>query len=212
MLRSVRKAIGPRHDTIVFFEMPNALFTLRDLSIWDIIYEHCSYFSAGSLAYAFRDSSFDIIEQNEEFGGQFLSITARPTPAAPATQPHWQGIDQMARDVAAFAEHYRQKVSDWTARLEQMEQAGKKVVVWGAGSKGVMFMNTLNTQERISYVVDINPRKQGMHVAGSGQQIVSPAFLGDYQPDTIILMNPIYRDEVGRIAAEHGVTAELVSV
>jgi FlaA1/EpsC-like NDP-sugar epimerase len=118
----------------------------------------------------------------------------------------------MARDVAAFAEHYRQKVSDWTARLEQMEQAGKKVVVWGAGSKGVMFMNTLNTQERISYVVDINPRKQGMHVAGSGQQIVSPAFLGDYQPDTIILMNPIYRDEVGRIAAEHGVAAELVSV
>jgi threonine dehydrogenase-like Zn-dependent dehydrogenase len=191
--------------------VPNALFTLRDLSIWDIIYEHCSYFSAGSLAYAFSESGFDVLEVREEYDGQFLSIAALPASSAEEWQREpWDGLEEMMVDVAAFGNHYRQKVQSWTERLDQMEQAGQKVVVWGAGSKGVMFLNSLPTSERISYVVDINPRKQGMFIAGSGQQIVAPEFLRDYRPDVIVMMNPIYKDEIQQMMQGFGVQAELV--
>jgi hypothetical protein len=75
-----------------------------------------------------------------------------------------------------------------------------------------MFLNMVPTRDSIRYVVDINPRKQGMYVAGSGQQIVPPAFLQHYQPDLIIMMNPIYTEEIRQQLARSGVHGECVNV
>jgi FlaA1/EpsC-like NDP-sugar epimerase len=105
----------------------------------------------------------------------------------------------LVSDIATFADKYRRKVKTWRHKLEQMAQEGRRVVVWGGGSKGVSFLNTLKTRGRIEYVVDINPRKQGRYVAGTGQQIVPPDFLGHYQPDIIIVMNPVYQREIQEI-------------
>jgi len=60
--------------------------------------------------------------------------------------------------------------------------------------------------------VDINPRKQGMYVAGTGQKIVPPEFLRDYQPDVVIVMNPIYEGEIRQMVADWGLTPELMCV
>jgi ABC-type Fe3+-hydroxamate transport system substrate-binding protein len=113
-------------------------------------------------------------------------------------------------DARAFAENYRRKRDEWQQRLEGMKAAGKRVVVWGAGSKGVTFMNALDAGNVIEYVVDINPRKQGKYVSGAGQEIVSPEFLQAYRPDVVIIMNANYREEIGRMLEEVGVTAELL--
>jgi hypothetical protein len=210
MLQNVQRAVGHRHDTIVFFEVPNALFTLRDLSLYDIIYEHCSYFSAGSLARAFAAQGFHVCEVREEFNGQFLSITAQVSRGKAAPDPwRWSGREQMAADVQSFAAHYRQKTGAWTERLDELARKGHKAVVWGAGSKGTMFLNTLRTQDCITYVVDINPRKQGRYVAGAGQQIVPPDFLRTYDPDTVIIMNPVYRNEIRQTLERLGVRADI---
>ena len=50
--------------------------------------------------------------------------------------------------------------------------------------------------DEIEYAVDINPGKQGSYLAGSGQEIVAPAFLADYRPDVVIVMNRIYEKEI----------------
>jgi len=77
-LNMLRRMIGEHSDTIVFFEVPNVLFILRDLSIWDIIYEHCSYFSVGSLAYIFAQCGFDVYHLNKTYQGQYLTVEALP--------------------------------------------------------------------------------------------------------------------------------------
>jgi hypothetical protein len=66
----------------------------------------------------------------------------------------------------------------------------------------------LEGQRAIECVVDINPRKQGRYVAGTGQRIVPPEFLRDYRPGVIIVMNPVYRDEIREMTERLGVTAE----
>jgi hypothetical protein len=75
-------------------------------------------------------------------------------------------------------------------------------VVWGGGSKGVTFLNMLKAQHQIEYVVDLNPRKQGKYVAGTGQKIVPPEFLWEYRPDIVIVMNPIYENEIRQMLNE----------
>ena len=99
-------------------------------------------------------------------------------------------------DVMEFAERYKEKKAIWKNKIEHLSNAGKRVALWGAGSKGVTFLNMLNFNKLIRYVVDINPRKQGMYVGGTGQEIVPPEFLREYQPDVLIIMNVIYDEEI----------------
>ncbi|MEZ5267937.1 MAG: hypothetical protein R2789_04985 [Microthrixaceae bacterium] len=59
-------------------------------------------------------------------------------------------------------------------------------------------MTSLSIQDEIQYAVDINPHKQGMFMAGTGQEIVAPDFLATYRPDLVVIMNPVYLEEILR--------------
>ena len=63
----------------------------------------------------------------------------------------------------------------------------------------------------IDYVVDINPHRQGNYMAKTGQEIVGPGFLREYKPDVVIVMNPIYRDEIAAEMHRQAVEAEIVT-
>jgi SAM-dependent methyltransferase len=202
-VNSVRESIGDR-ETVIYFEVPNAAYTLRDLGIWDLIYEHYSYFSAQSLARLFTASGFEIDELAESFGGQYLGVAAR----ANAQRASWQAdLHELSAHVDAFASRYHDKVAFWQRELSEM--AGKRAVIWGGGSKGVTFLNVLNARESIDYVVDINPRKQGKYVAGTGQLVVAPDFLCDYRPEIVLVLNPLYTGEIRQMLAGWNLSPEL---
>jgi len=180
-INSLHSAIGP--DTIVYFEVPNVLYTIKSLGIWDIIYEHCLYFSTGSLGYLFASCGFNIKELIETFGSQYIGIEAKRG----SSEYKPPGIFEF---VKAFPDRYNQKIDFWKREVQQNRHG----VVWGAGSKGVTFLNIVGQDMR--YIVDVNPDKQGKYVAGTGQEIVSPEFLRGYKPEAVILMNPLYEKEV----------------
>ncbi|MEZ4676071.1 MAG: class I SAM-dependent methyltransferase [Caldilineaceae bacterium] len=211
-LQMVRNALGDR--TIpVYFEVPNVLFTLRDLAIWDIIYEHCGYFSRESLQNLFRQTGFQVLDTQPTYEGQFLYIEAVPVdPKAPSSMaPSDPSMPtQLLADVRSFAERYRAKVLAEQTKLAEIKAAGKKAVIWGAGSKGITFLNMMQTGDLIEYAVDLNVRKQGKYITGTGQQIVAPAFLQEYQPDVVIAMNPIYLEEIRQMLQTLQINAELI--
>jgi hypothetical protein len=68
----------------------------------------------------------------------------------------------------------------------------------GARVEGRCVPNDARGARQIEHVVDINPYRVGKYLPGTGQRIVAPAFLRDYRPDNVVIMNPVYRDEVGR--------------
>ena len=212
-LLQLRQVIGKRPDGIAFFEVPNVLYTLRDFAIWDIIYEHCSYFSPSALTRIFQKTGFAVLQVYPAFGGQFLCLEASPKAirADPSTEPTAE-LEELSGFVSSFAAHYQRKVKTWNEALNRWLEQGSRMVVWGAGSKGVTFLNTVDAGKQLRYVVDINPRKQGMHVAGTGQRIVAPQFLRDYRPDIVLVMNPIYATEIRGLLGQASVTAEVLTV
>jgi hypothetical protein len=84
--------------------------------------------------------------------------------------------------------------------------------VWGGGARCTNFLNLVKGASAIEYVVDINPRKHGTFVAGTGQRIVAPQFLVEYRPAVVVLLNPIYDREVRGVLAKLGVSATMVGV
>jgi SAM-dependent methyltransferase len=208
----LRRAIGTR-DTIVFFELPDVGRILRELAFWDVYYEHCSYFSLGSLARLFRGCGFDVLDLYLEYGDQYVMIEARPAPRpTTASLPQEDDLAQVLRDADHFRRHCDEKISSWKKSVGEIAGAGRRVCLWGSGSKAVAYLTTMGVEREIEYVVDINPFKHGMYLAGTGQKIVAPAFLRELRPDVVIAMNPIYRAEIQRDLDTLGVKAELLAV
>ena len=82
----------------------------------------------------------------------------------------------------------------------------------GLGAKGTMFLNVVPTGAEIDVVVDLNPRKQGMHVPGTGQRVVCPEELREFRPDVILISNPLYESEIREMVRKLGLVAELVPI
>ena len=212
-MRTLRRTIGDRSETLVFFEVPDVMRELREGAFWDLYYEHCSYFSGGSLARLFRRSGFDLVELYTDYGNQYLMVIA--TPALEGPQVPVDGEDDLGalRDaVDSFGAVCGERMCYWRERIVQDLDSGQRTVVWGSGSKGVAFLTTLGLVDEIEYVVDINPYKHGKFMPGTGQRIIAPEYLVDYQPATIIIMNPVYLEEISRDLDRLGVEAELVTV
>jgi SAM-dependent methyltransferase len=192
----------------IFFEVPNGLFTLRDGGIWDIIYEHCSYFTPASLARLFRETGYEAVEVREAFAGQFLTMHAVTGESAGDREAPAMG--ESRRLITEFAETYQAKLRDWSSRLARLESEGKRVVIWGAGAKATTFLNLLRPAS-VEYVIDVNSRKHGKYVSGTGQKIVPPESLLEYAADEIICMNPNYAAEIRRQAHSLGSRANLIA-
>ena len=212
-MHMVRRSIGERNDTIVFFEVPDISRVLREQAFWDIYYEHCSYFSLGSLARVFRMTGFEVLDLAKDFDDQYLLIEARPANGSSGKSfPQEKDLKELAQDVTHFQQTFTDRVKAWKETLAKIRDRGEKAVIWGSGSKAVAFLTTMGIRNEIEYIVDINPFKHGKFLAGTGHEIVPPDFLKKYQPDMVIAMNSIYRDEIQRDLTQMHVDAKVMSV
>lgn len=212
-VQRVRRSIGDRLETTVFFQVPNARYVLEDRAFWDVYYEHCSYFDANALIYLFENAGFQVVETRTEYDNQYLVIEAVPVQGEPAER-HFSvaAVQTLLQTVDAFRQDCQAQFAAWDHALATWQAAGKRVVIWGGGSKGVAFLTALQHNQAIGYAVDINPNKHGTFMAGTGHEIVGPATLAAYQPDVVIVMNPVYCAEIQRELEIAGVRAEMLPI
>lgn len=206
-LNSFDKAIKSKDSSIVFFEVPNAMYTIESLGIWDLIYEHCSYFTAHSLYSLFNSYGYAVLDLKEQFSGQYLSIELSPDKSKSGN------ISVPVPDKSLFnkfKKEYESKIEYWQKVIASQKYEGKKIVVWSAGSKGVTFLNLVDPEGYINFVVDVSPQKQNLFVPGTGQQIISPDKLKEIKPDTVIIMNPVYELEIRNTLENIGVFCEIL--
>lgn len=212
-MQTLRRAIREQSDTLVFFELPDVTRALREGAFWDVYYEHSSYFTAGSLARLFRASGFEIDDLYLDYNDQYIIITAYPAGGlTPVSLDLENDMEPLTQAVEQFKEKCVGRIDYWRNTISQIIANGQKVVIWGSSSKGVAFLTTLKLTDSIKYVVDINPYKHGKNMPGTGQEIVSPQFLAQYKPQKIIVMNPIYCDEIQQDLDRLNVKADLLSV
>ncbi len=211
----LRKKLGGNLETVIFLAVPNALKAFDEGSFSDIIYEHVSYFTVPSLYFLFDCCGFRILDITETKGGIFDSIYIVAQLKSPDTSSSKLESALETRRiedaVLSFGMKSNEMLSKQTELLVQFLDQGKKIVVWGAGARGVTFLNLFGDL-RVEYAVDINPRKQGKYVPGTGQKIVDPRFLLTYKPDFIVIANPAYEREIRKIVNDLGVKTEFILI
>ena len=209
-MEDVVRICKDRTDIGVMFETPSAMRVFAEGAFWDIYHEHCSYFTIGSHARLFRQVGLDVTESYLAYDDQYIIQYAKP--GSGPTRSEEEDLDQ----IRALAEDFPQKVADvqahWTGIVDRTCSNGGKVAVWGGGSKCVAFLTTLGIADKISHVIDINPHKQGRFLPGTRLQVSGPSALKDDPPELVIVMNPIYLDEIGADLKKMGLTPEMVAV
>lgn len=191
-----------------YFEVPAAEFNFGPDGLWDCIYPHVSYFSQGSLAALVQRCGFKIVSLMPSFHGQFLSVEVRVGYDALATEHR---TDTHLTRLKRFAERYEKAVARWRADVRAARDAGETVVVWGVGSKGVNFLNAVDVAGHL-LAVDINPRKWGKYLPVSGHEVLAPQALTQRDLFTVVITNPVYRNEIADALDELGISARIVSV
>ncbi|QEG31039.1 hypothetical protein GobsT_58600 [Gemmata obscuriglobus] len=210
LLRTVRAGVGASGATRVFFETPCAEWILRNRVPWDFFYEHCSLFTAESLALALARAGFGVTDVRHIFGGQYLWAEGTavwgggPPPEARELK---SGAHSCALARAFTAEEQNLRAA-WSAMLEEAGARGP-VFAWGAGAKGVTFCNLADPDgTRVAGVVDVNPAKQGKYLPGTGHPIAAPGAAAGAA--AVLVFNPNYLAEVRDQLAALGSRAEVI--
>jgi SAM-dependent methyltransferase len=202
-VRTLRRSLDASPGARIFFEVPDVLRVLAEGAFWDVYYEHCSYFSAGSLARLFRHEGFAVDDVRLGFGDQYVLLEARIDPAAAARSPlpAEETPEALRSAVAAYALRARATIDGWRDRVRGARARGERVVVWGSGSKCVAFLSETGLEDEIDAVVDVNPHRQGRFLPTSGIEVGAPESLRALRPDVVVVMNSAYSSEIGAALA-----------
>ncbi len=212
-LQAIHRATTANPACVLYVEVPDARFTFTEPGLWDIIYQHCSYFTPVALRDVLGRAGFGAVSVHGAFGGQFLGAEARTGdghgPPGSATGPSEREATIAA--LRRFTSLHRGVVEGWHDRLSAWAAEGRQVALWGAGAKGVTFLN-LVAGDGVATVIDVNPRKHGRHLAGTGHRVDPPEVVREARPDVVIVMNALYEREIADALRELGQDPAVVPV
>lgn len=192
-LRTLRAACRPGAQLAL--ETPDVRWILEHRVVEDFFYEHCSYFTTDALRHAAAREGFRVTRQTPLFGGQYQWLEAIAEDALPAPSDAARVAETCAL-ARRYGEDVPVRIAALARRLAEIGRDGA-VAVWGAGAKGVTLADLCDPERRlVACVVDINPRKQGGFVPGTGHPIVAPEALRERRVRHVIVMNPNYEREV----------------
>jgi SAM-dependent methyltransferase len=200
-------------DARLFLQVSNFMRTLKHIAFWDINYPSCSYFTPGTLYRLLRAQSFAVNDVWTDFDAEYLMADARVaargnTDSSPSE--NIETIADLADLVARFAHECRERQAMWCEILRKLAGGGNRIAIWGAGTRTASFLTTLAVGDEVSYVVDMNPGRQGKFTPGTGHRIVAPDVMVSMRPDVVIVMNSVLAFEIKDLLAQAGCAPTLL--
>jgi hypothetical protein len=195
-------------ERVVLFELPGSERIFDERAFWDVYYEHCSYFTADTLRFAFERHGFELLRIEHAYDGQYLLVEAKVggrTPSQPQVAQVTHRCVEFATDVAGSIDRFRE-------RAEALATQQPPLVLWQGASKTVGLLTALDNPPWIECAVDLSPQRHGKYLPGSGLPVVAPAKLMELRPEHIVLMNPVYLTEVAKQVRDMGLNSQVRSV
>ena len=208
-LRMVHAWAMRQPGRVVLFELPSAERVRDEAAFWDVYYEHCNYFTAGTLRRAFGQAGFQLLRLDLAYGGQYFLVEAKPQHVPAEEQP------ATSHEVASwidFGARAQEAIQNCRSMLNRFVADGGPVVVWQGAAKTIGVLTAIGRGHGLDCAVDLSPGRQGRYLPGSGLAVRAPEVLSSLQPRHIVLMNPVYRTEVQQQLDQMGVRSHLWTV
>lgn len=155
---------------------------MRPGGFYDLTVDHIAYYNEDTFRFLFQKNGFDVLEHGE-IGGLYIYAIVQKRSA--------HNLDECWKDVKPLAENIRKYVNETTAD-------GKKIAVWCAGHFAFTVLSITEIGDKISYIIDNASFKQGHFAPASHVPIFSADHFQKEPVDKIIILGPMYVDEIIR--------------
>lgn len=179
VLAGIRNNLG--ENGIGLVEVPNFDMILRNKLFTEFTTDHLFYFTRETLIAALNLNGFEIIECTEVWYDYIISAVVRK---------------RKKTDITHFHDYQAKLKNEINWYISRFRDGG--VAVWGAGHQALAVMSLANLSDKVKYVVDSAPFKQGKYTPATHLPIVSPDALVSDPVDAVIVMAASYSDEVAR--------------
>jgi SAM-dependent methyltransferase len=179
-LAGIANLLAP--EAVGFVEVPNFDMILRTRLFSEFIADHLFYFTKDTLATTLRLGGFDVLDCTELWHDYVISAIVKK---------------RKPLDLSLFREQMTQLRAGAESYLRRF--AAGRVAVWGAGHQALALIALLGLADKIAYVVDSAPFKQGKFTPATHVPIVAPETLNTDPVDAVIVMAASYSDEVAGI-------------
>lgn len=166
--------------------VPSLEYILEHDGYYELIRDHLAYYTFDTLRFILEKNGFEVLEQ---------SMINRDTLSMIVRKRKKINISNLIDSYS----YIREEISDFIVR-EISEQ--RKVAIWGASHQGFTLAATSCLGDKITYIIDSAPFKQGKFAPTSHIPIVSPEYAIEEPVDTIIIVAPGYTDEIAGIIKE----------
>ncbi len=193
---------------IITMEFPHLSNLIKDCQFDTIYYEHFTYLSLLSVSTIFRKSGLEIFDCEElpTHGGS-LRIYAKheDNNELNKTDRLEKVLTKEIETGVSNIEYYlgfQNRVNnikyDTLLFLLKEKKKGKKIVGYGAASKGNTFLNYcgIHGTDLIHFVVDASPYKIGKFLPGSHIPVVKEEEIKTEKPDYVIILPWNLKDEI----------------
>lgn len=194
------------------FEFPHVLRLISENQFDTIYHEHYSYLSLTSVKRIFEHNGLAVfdVEELPTHGGSLRVFAQRKDSGSRAVSKNVGNLlereSAAGMTTAAFYAGFQEKANkvknDFMAFLIEARREGKQVVGYGAAAKGNTLMNYAGVRpDQLSYVMDLNPSKQGRFLPGCRIPIVAEDMLRQTRPHYVVILPWNLRAEVmGQLA------------
>jgi len=209
-IRGLDAALAP--DGVFVIEA-HYLIDILDQGAFDTIYhEHVSYWALGPMRRLFEAHGFEIVnaERLALHHGQLRVFVQRKGRGkvqsgvkAILEAEQARGLDRF-ETFQNFAKDVQRIKIELTKTINDLRASGKRIVGYGAPAKGNTLLCFLELgTDKIEYIADKSPLKQGLFTPGLHVPVVPPEQLLTDQPEYVLLLAWNFVDEILEQQAEY---------
>lgn len=184
---------------VATFEFPHLLKLVEENQFDTIYHEHFSYLSLTAVERIFAANGLKVfdVEELPTHGGSLRVFSQRADtgqhPVSARVVELLQRETHAGMKTAGYYTGFQAKTGkvkdDFLSFLLEAKRQGKTVAAYGAAAKGNTLMNYAGIRpDLISFVVDLNPAKQGKFMPGSRIAIVDESRLKTAKPDYVVIL------------------------
>ncbi len=192
---------------VATFEFPHLLNLIQKNQFDTVYHEHFSYLSLTAVNHIFSANGLYVfdVEEIPTHGGSLRVLAGVAKYQHHPVKDVVQSILLREKDAGltstetytSFQSHADKVKDDFVSFLIEAKRTGKTVAAYGAAAKGNTLMNYAGIRpDLISFVVDLNPAKQGKFMPGSRIPIVDESHIEKSKPDYIVILPWNLREEI----------------
>ena len=180
---------------------------------YELIRDHIAYYSFDALRTLLENNGFHVLEEEMINRDTISMIVRKMSPEERKTESGTGPADADENIVASLIKGHEIVLNDINGLLTQLETEKKTIALWGASHQGFTLASTTPLCERVSYIIDSAPFKQGRFAPASHLPIVAPDYFFEHPVDVIMIVAPGYSDEIaGVIRTRFGADVRILTL